>query len=100
MNVMFSRHALLAGLSQVNAHQFPHTSDIAIAALRLNLDAFRGYTEGPVFRTVDGRPLRNHHINVMFSRFALLSGVARSTPIASGSGVLGRLRQIEIVSRV
>ena len=43
-------------------------SEVALAALRTYLDDCRGWSEGHLFQTVDGRPLRNHHMNVMFTR--------------------------------
>ena len=55
-------------------------SEPALAVLRLYLDGFRGREEGYLFRTVDGRPLRHHHMNVMFSRHALKAGVKQVNP--------------------
>ena len=43
-------------------------SEVALAALRTYLEDFRGWSEGHLFQTFDGRPLRNHHMNVMFTR--------------------------------
>ena len=43
-------------------------SEVALAALRTYLEDFRGWSEGHLFQTLDGRPLRNHHMNVMFTR--------------------------------
>lgn len=53
---------------------------MALGALSTYMDDFRGRSEGNLFRTVDGRPLRNHHMNVMFTRFALQAGVAQVNP--------------------
>ena len=44
-------------------------SEVAFAALRTYLEDFRGWSEGHLFQTFDGRPLRNHHMNVMFTRY-------------------------------
>ena len=33
-----------------------------------------------LFQTVDGRPLRNHHMNVMFTRHGLKAGVRQVNP--------------------
>ena len=55
-------------------------SDVALAALSTYMDDFRGREPGPLFRTVQGRPLLHHHMNVMFSRHGLLAGVAQVNP--------------------
>ena len=55
-------------------------SDVALEALRGYLDGFRGWSDGPLFQTVDGRPLRNHHMNVMFTRHGLKAGVRQVNP--------------------
>ena len=36
--------------------------------------------QGHLFQTVDGRPLRNHHMNVMFTRHGLRAGVSQVNP--------------------
>ena len=43
-------------------------SEVALYALRTYLDDFRDWSEGHLFQTFDGRTLRNHHMNVMFTR--------------------------------
>ena len=43
-------------------------SEVALVSLRAYLDDFRGWLEGALFQTFDGRALRNHHMNVMFTR--------------------------------
>jgi integrase len=55
-------------------------SDVALTALHSYLDGFRGRNAGPLFRTVQGRPLRNHHMNVMFTRFGLEARVTQVNP--------------------
>ena len=55
-------------------------SEVALAALRTYLDDFRGWSEGHLFQTVDGRALRNHHMNVMFTRHGLRAGVRQVNP--------------------
>ena len=58
-------------------------SEVALVALRTYLEDFRGWSEGHLFQSFDGRPLRNHHMNVMFTRHG--RGLARSTPTASAT---------------
>lgn len=53
---------------------------MALGALDDYLERFRGRGEGPLFQTVDGRPLRNHHLNVMFTRHGRKAGVAQVNP--------------------
>ena len=55
-------------------------SEVALAALRTYLEDFRGWSEGHLFQTVDGRALRNHHMNVMFTRHGLRAGVSQVNP--------------------
>ena len=55
-------------------------SEVALEALRGYLDGFRGWSDGPLFQTVDGRPLRNHHMNVMFTRHGVRAGVRQVNP--------------------
>ena len=55
-------------------------SEVALAALRTYLEDYRGWSEGPLFQTFDGRPLRNHHMNVMFTRHGLRAGVSQVNP--------------------
>ena len=55
-------------------------SEVALAALRTYLEDFRGWSEGHLFQTFDGRPLRNHHMNVMFTRHGLRAGVRQVNP--------------------
>ncbi len=51
-----------------------------LAALDDYLDRYRDREPGPLFRTVDGRPLKNHHMNVMFTRHGRLAGVTQVNP--------------------
>ena len=55
-------------------------SEVALAALRTYLDDFRGWSEGHLFQTVDGRALRNHHMNVMVTRHGLRARVSQVNP--------------------
>ena len=55
-------------------------SEVALAALRTYLEDFRGWSEGHLFQTFDGRALRNHHMNVMFTRHGLRAGVRQVNP--------------------
>ena len=55
-------------------------SDVALDALREYLDHFRGWQAGPLFQTVDGRPIPHHHMNVMFSRHGRKARVTQVNP--------------------
>ena len=55
-------------------------SEVALAALRTYLEDFRGWSEGHLFQTFDGRVLRNHHMNVMFTRHGVRAGVSQVNP--------------------
>ena len=55
-------------------------SEVALAALRTYREDFRGWSEGHLFQTVDGRALRNHHMNVMFTRHGVRAGVSQVNP--------------------
>ena len=55
-------------------------SEVALAALRTYLEDFRGWSEGHLFQAFDGRPLRNHHMNVMFTRHGVRAGVRQVNP--------------------
>ena len=55
-------------------------SEVALEALRTYLEDFRGWSEGHLFQTVDGRALRNHHMNVMFTRHGVRAGVSQVNP--------------------
>ena len=55
-------------------------SEVALAALRTYLEDFRGWSAGHLFQTFDARPLRNHHMNVMFTRHGLRAGVSQVNP--------------------
>jgi site-specific recombinase XerD len=55
-------------------------SDVALESLRSYLDEFRGWASGNLFQTVDGRPLRSGHLNIMFTRLTQTSGVSHVHP--------------------
>ena len=54
--------------------------DAALAPLETYLDRFLGRAPGPLFQTFDGRPIRNHHMNVMFSRHGFKACVLQVNP--------------------
>jgi len=55
-------------------------SEVALSALDDYLERFRGWHAGPLFETVDGRPIKNHHMNLMFSRHGFDAGVDHVHP--------------------
>jgi site-specific recombinase XerD len=79
-DVFFEEHRVRVLQGKGRKQRWTAISDIALFALTTYLEEFRGRAEGSLFRTVDGRPLRNHHMNVMFSRHALQAGVAQANP--------------------
>jgi site-specific recombinase XerD len=79
-DVFFGEHRVRVLQGKGRKQRWTAISDIAITALQDYMKAFRGFADGPLFRSVQGRPLRNHHMNVMFTRFARLAGVAQVNP--------------------
>ena len=79
-DVFFDQHRVQVMQGKGRKQRQTAISEPALAVLRLYLDGFRGREEGYLFRTVDGRPLRHHHMNVMFSRHALKAGVKQVNP--------------------
>ena len=79
-DVFFDQHRVQVMQGKGRKQRWTAISEPALAVLRLYLDGFRGREEGYLFRTVDGRPLRHHHMNVMFSRHALKAGVKQVNP--------------------
>ena len=55
-------------------------SEVVLEALRSYLEDFRGWSAGHLFQTFDGRPLRNHHMNVMFTHHGVRAGVSQVKP--------------------
>ena len=55
-------------------------SDVALDALREYLERYRNWEDGPLFKTVDGRPIPHHHMNVMFTRHGRKAGVTQVNP--------------------
>ena len=53
---------------------------MALEALRTYLDGFRGWADGPLFQTLDGRRLPAGHLNILFTRLSLKCGVAHLNP--------------------
>ena len=79
-DVFFSEHRVRVLHGKGRKQRWTAISDVAIEALKLYLDGFRGWSEGPLFQTVDGRTLRNHHMNLMFSRHGFQAGVTHVHP--------------------
>jgi len=79
-DVFFAEHRVRVLQGKGNKQRWTAISDIALAALIAYLDDFRGRSEGRLFQTFDGRPLRNHHMNVMFTRFGFDAGVRQVNP--------------------
>jgi integrase/recombinase XerC len=79
-DVFFERHRVRVLQGKGKKQRWTAISDVALAALQSYLDDFRGCDAGPLFRTVQGRPLRNHHMNVMFTRFGLQAHVTQVNP--------------------
>jgi integrase len=79
-DVFFDAHRVRVLQGKGKKQRWTAIGDAALAALRAYLDAFRGWANGPLFQSVDHRPLRNHHLNVMFSRFAFDAGVRQVNP--------------------
>ena len=55
-------------------------SEVALTTLRTYLEDFRGWSAGQLFQTFDDRALRNHHMNVMFTRHGVKAGVRQVNP--------------------
>ena len=55
-------------------------SEVALVSLRSYLDDFRGSLDGALFQTFNGRALRNHHMNVTFTRHGRRAGVSQVNP--------------------
>ncbi len=79
-DVFWGEHRVRVLQGKGRKQRWAGIGDVALAALRDYLDRFRGHGPGPLFQTVDGRPLRNQHLNVLFSRFALEAGVPSVYP--------------------
>ena len=79
-DLFFDQHRVRVLQGKGRKQRWTAISDVAIEALGLYLDAFRGRAAGPLFQTFDGRPLKNHHMNVIFSRFGSGAGVTHVHP--------------------
>ena len=79
-DVLLDQHRVRVLQGKGRKQRWTAISDVALEALRGYLDGFRGWSDGPLFQTVDGRPLRNHHMNVMFTRHGLRAGVSQVNP--------------------
>ena len=74
-DVLLDQHRVRVLQGKGRKQRWAAISDIAIEALRGYLDGFRGWSDGPLFQAVDGRSLRNHHTNVMFTCHGRKAGV-------------------------
>ena len=79
-DVLFDQHPVRVLQGKGRKQRWTAISEVALEALRGYLDGFRGWSDGLLFQTVDGRPLRNHHMNVMFTRHSLRAGVRQVNP--------------------
>ena len=79
-DVLLDQHRVRVLQGKGRKQRWTAVSDVALEALRGYLDGYRGWSDGPLFQTVDGRPLRNHHMNVMFTRHGLKAGVRQVNP--------------------
>ena len=79
-DVLFDQHRVRVLQGKGRKQRWTAISDVALEALRGYLDGYRGWSDGPLFQTVDGRPLRNHHMNVMFTRHGIKAGVSQVNP--------------------
>ncbi len=79
-DVLLDQHRVRVLQGKGRKQRWTAISDVALEALRGYLDGFRGWSDGPLFQTVDGWPLRNHHMNVMFTRHGLKAGVRQVNP--------------------
>lgn len=79
-DLFFDQHRVRVLQGKGRKQRWTAISDIAITCLRDYLDRYRGWQAGRLFQTFDGRPLKNHHMNVMFSRHAFQAGVKQGNP--------------------
>ncbi len=79
-DVLLDQHRVRVLQGKGRKQRWTAISDVALEALRGYLDGFRGWSDGPLFQTVDGRPLRNHHMNVMFTRHGRKAGISQVNP--------------------
>lgn len=79
-DVLVEQHRVRVLHGKGHKQRWTAISDVALEALNDYLGGFRGRDEGHLFQTVDGRRLRNHHMNVMFSRHGIKAGVNQVNP--------------------
>jgi integrase len=79
-DVFFEQHRVRVLQGKGKKQRWTAISDVALEALDAYLESFRGRRDGLLIQTVDGRPLKNHHMNVMFSRFGFDAGVEHVNP--------------------
>jgi site-specific recombinase XerD len=79
-DIFFEQHRVRVLQGKGKKQRWTAISDIALEGLNEYLDRFRGRVDGHLFQTVDVRPLKNHHMNLMFTRHAFLAGVSHVNP--------------------
>jgi integrase/recombinase XerC len=79
-DVFFDQHRVRVLQGKGKKQRWTAISDGALAALSTYLDRYRGRSAGPLFQSVQGRPMRSHHLNVLFSRLAEVAGVRQVNP--------------------
>src|SRR5215216_5102351 len=75
-DIFFEQHRVRVLQGKGKKQRWMAISDVALQALSAYLDCFRGRAPGPLFKTVQGRPLLKHHMNVMFTRFGVQANVS------------------------
>ena len=58
-DILLDQHRVRVLQGKGRKQRWTAISEVAREALRGYLDGFRGWSDGPLFQTVDGRPLRN-----------------------------------------
>ena len=79
-DVLFDQHRVRVLQGKGRKQRWTAISEVALVSLRAYLDDFRGWLDGALFQTFDGRALRNHHMNVMFTRHGVRAGVRTGQP--------------------
>ena len=79
-DVFYEQHRVRVLQGKGRKQRWTAISDVALDYLSLYIKGYRGSGPGHLFQTVDGRPLRNHHMNVMFTRHSEQAGVYPANP--------------------
>jgi integrase/recombinase XerC len=79
-DVFFDQNRIRVLQGKGKKQRWTAISDAALDALVAYLDRYRGWPEGPLFRSVQGRAMRSHHLNVLFSRLAEVAGLRQVHP--------------------